>query len=94
VITIVATAYHVAGVTSPFNSESTITIEATGGLYRDGTPMAITANWAIRLQGMTLNKKGDWEWEPMPSSRTDAYLKRSRWHSSRAAIDFLKETAR
>jgi hypothetical protein len=35
--------------------------------------------YAIRQGGCCLNKKGEWEFEPIPSSRTDAFLKRCRW---------------
>lgn len=43
--------------------------------------------WAVRLNGNCLNKSGDWEWEPMPSSRDDEFLARCRFDSPEAAID-------
>lgn len=33
--------------------------------------------WAIRQAGMRLNKKREWEWEPIPSSRDDEFLERT-----------------
>jgi len=53
------------------------------GLTDDGK-----MSWAILDSGNCLNKKGDWEYEPYPSSRTDAFLKRCRWTDLREAVDF------
>lgn len=44
------------------------------------------ALWAVRLNGDCLNKSGQWEWEPLPSSRDDAFLDRCRFDSHSAAI--------
>lgn len=38
-----------------------------------------------------LNKKGEWEYEPMPSSRDDAFYARCRFPSFEAAIQALKQ---
>jgi hypothetical protein len=35
--------------------------------------------YAIRQGSCCLNKRGEWEFEPIPSSRSDAFLKRCRW---------------
>jgi hypothetical protein len=35
--------------------------------------------WAVMDTGLCLNHKGHWEREPMPSSRTDAFLRRCRF---------------
>lgn len=35
--------------------------------------------YAVRNSGYCLNKKGSWEAEPLPSSRTDAFYKRCRF---------------
>jgi hypothetical protein len=44
--------------------------------------------WAVRTKsGCCLNKEGDWEDEPQPSSRDDAFLNRCRFATSREAID-------
>ena len=51
-----------------------------------------TALWAVRLDDNCLNKQGQWEWEPMPSSRDDEFLARCRFDSAEAAIEAaLKE---
>ena len=47
----------------------------------DGPPL-----WVVRLNGDCLNKSGQWEWEPLPSSRDDAFLDRCRFDSHTAAI--------
>jgi hypothetical protein len=35
--------------------------------------------WKIAKNGNVLNKQGEWEWEPMPSSRDDDFLARCRY---------------
>jgi len=35
--------------------------------------------WAVRCFGGCLNRAGDWEREPFPSSRNDDFLCRCRW---------------
>ena len=42
--------------------------------------------WAVRLNGDCLNKSGEWEWEPMPSSRDDEFLDRCRFPTAQEAI--------
>lgn len=44
------------------------------------------AKWAVRRMGECLNKSGEWEWEPMPSSRDDEFLERCRFASAEEAI--------
>lgn len=48
------------------------------------------ALWAVRFNGSVLNKQGEWEWEPMPSSRDDEFLARCRWDSAEEAIAAAK----
>ncbi len=44
--------------------------------------------WAVRrLGGEVLNKQGEWEYEPMPSSRDDAFIERCRFDTALSAID-------
>ncbi len=40
--------------------------------------------WAVRRSHSCLSKDGEWEYEPMPSSRDDAFYARCRF-------DFLEE---
>lgn len=43
--------------------------------------------WAVRTtRGYCLNKKGRWEFEPMPSSRTEKFLKRCRFPTAKLAM--------
>jgi hypothetical protein len=37
-------------------------------------------NWAVTRTGDCLNKDGEWEWEPSPSNRDDAFLVRCRFN--------------
>lgn len=47
--------------------------------------------YAVRKDGLCLNKRGKWEYEPMPSSRTDAFLKRCRFDTfAQAEAAYLK----
>ena len=42
--------------------------------------------WAVRRSGECLNKSGEWEWEPQPSSRDDDFLARCRFATHQEAI--------
>jgi hypothetical protein len=42
--------------------------------------------WAVRRNGGCMNKGGDWEYEPMPSSRDDEFLSRCRFASAQEAL--------
>jgi hypothetical protein len=48
------------------------------------------ALWAIRRGGMCLAKSGRWNWEPRPSSRTDAWLDEHRYTSVQEAVDHYR----
>jgi hypothetical protein len=43
--------------------------------------------WKAIHGGYCLTKSGEWEWEPMPSSRTDDFIERCRFDSAQEAID-------
>ena len=47
--------------------------------------------WAIREEGCCLNKQGEWEFEPLPSSRTDDFYDRCRWDTADAALEFWNQ---
>jgi hypothetical protein len=56
-----------------------------------------TASYAVRRLGSCLSRSGKWVIEPMPSSRTDAWLKKHRFKSfdeaaSMAMIQIEKES--
>jgi hypothetical protein len=42
--------------------------------------------YAVRRGGCCLTKRGDWIYEPMPSSRTQAFYKRCRFDTFDAAL--------
>jgi hypothetical protein len=46
--------------------------------------------WAVTRNSDVLNRSGKWEWEPNPSSRTDAFLRRTRY----ATVDEALAAAR
>jgi hypothetical protein len=51
-------------------------------VQRDGP-----ARWALRHRGMCLNHDGEFEIEPQPSARDDAFLQRCRFDSPRQAFE-------
>ena len=46
--------------------------------------------WAVRFMGEVLSKQGEWEYEPLPSSRDDAFLERCRFGTPAEAYECLK----
>jgi hypothetical protein len=42
--------------------------------------------WKVCYRGSVLNQYDEWEYEPMPSSRTDEFLARCRFASAERAI--------
>lgn len=47
--------------------------------------------YAVRDAPFCLNKNGQWEYEPMPSSRDDAFYERCRFDSFVDAMDMLEK---
>lgn len=45
------------------------------------------AKWAVRCNGNVLSVQGEWDWEPMPSSRDDDWLEKFRFDNAQDAID-------
>lgn len=64
----------------------------TADLYADEIKIQRTrqiegpALWKVMDKGNCLNKSGEWEWEPMPSSRDDEFLARCRFDTADEAI--------
>jgi len=63
-----------------------------------GRPQEITiqlrgsTGWAVVSDtGYVLNRDRDWEYEPAPSSRTDDFIRRTRFASSDDALAFFKK---
>ena len=50
-----------------------IRIEQTYGIDYKGP------RFAVRIHGLCLAKNGEWEWEPIPSSRDGAFIERCRF---------------
>lgn len=47
--------------------------------------------WTIREKGCCLNKEGEWEIEPIPSSRDGEFLRRCRFDSLQDALIFWNQ---
>lgn len=65
----------------PFESVSEVDIiklERTGTIV-DGRPSFTADCWAIRCAGRCYGRNGTWDFEPLPSSRTDDWLANFRW---------------
>lgn len=52
---------------------------------RDGSSL-----WAIRRDGSVMNKNAEWEFEPMPSSRDDEFIKNCRYATIDEAVETYK----
>lgn len=49
-------------------------------------------SWAIVDEmGSCLNHNGTWEWESLPSSRTEKFIRRCRWPELREAVAFAED---
>jgi hypothetical protein len=49
--------------------------------------------WIVKHMTQVLNKKGEFEWEPSPSNRTEAFIKRTRFSFDEAfekALEIVK----
>jgi hypothetical protein len=42
--------------------------------------------WAVRRGRMCLASTGEWEWEPLPSGRDEAFFARCRFATAEAAL--------
>lgn len=63
-------------------------------IIRMRSPFYEGERYTVRRLGRCLNKKGRWEWEPIPSSRTDDFYKRCRFPSFEEAVAaYEKSTA-
>lgn len=55
--------------------------------HRMDSPFYPGVKWAVRKHGSCLDKNGEWEYEPMPSSRTDEFYARCRFESLQDAVN-------
>ena len=66
-----------------FEFNEDVTIEMRRGLKGE--------RWTIARRGFCLNKENDWEYEPMPSTRTEEFIERTRFDSFEEASTFCKK---
>lgn len=55
-------------------------------IYIETRDSADGVRYVITKDNRTLNKAGDWEYEPLPSNRTASYLRRTRFKTLHSAI--------
>lgn len=79
----IITTYSIPLDDNKFGNEFSIEVVRVGE-YR-GDKFDLTADvWAIRYLGRCLGRDGTWEYEPLPSNRTDEFKARTRWGRVRA----------
>lgn len=86
--------FRLAALTAPAAQEgATITEYTLGDMEdRDRSHLLVRVRyrgrgkWAVCRLGDVLNRDGEWEWEPLPSSRDDAFFARCRFDSAADAI--------
>ena len=60
-------------------------------ICRMQSPFYKGVKWAVRRGGSCLSKKGEWVYEPLPSSRTESFYKRCRFDTFEAAESALRK---
>lgn len=50
--------------------------------------------WCVKDGHAVLNKDLEWEHEPLPSSRDDAFIARTRWATAEEAYEAYKQVVR
>ena len=50
--------------------------------------------WAVVDCGFVLNKAGEWVFEPLPSSRTNAFIAHTRFDSLEEAFEACRKAAK
>jgi hypothetical protein len=69
----------------PLPGDETMQVEIARVGQMAGSKFDFAADvWAIRCMQRCLNRDGFWEWEPLPSSRSDEFKVRSRWECAEA----------
>ena len=54
---------------------------------RMNSPFYDGEKWAVRWHGRCLTKTAEWEYEPLPSSRDDAFYARCRFDTLEQAVE-------
>lgn len=73
--------YEVNSVSLSKDQRTLIEVEAQRRRQRDGSSL-----WAVKRLSACLNTDGQWEIEPIPSSRDDAFIARCRYRSLDEAV--------
>ena len=63
-------------------------------LVRMDSPFYEGIKWAVRWMGRCLTHDGEWEYEPQPSSRDDAFYARCRFDSLEKAMTLAAKAER
>lgn len=59
---------------------------------RMNSPFYKGEKWSVRNHSLCLNKDSEWEFEPSPSSRDDAFYARCRFDSLAEAIEIYNSS--
>lgn len=59
---------------------------------RMNSPFYRGEKWAVRRLSQCLARDGEWEYEPMPSSRDDEFYARCRFDSLECAVETFKSS--
>jgi hypothetical protein len=82
-VTVTVTAYTVTAVTNPL-------YEGIYDIRVEQVPD--TGKWAVRRMNHALSKKGNWDWENLPSNREDDWLAEHRFDLD-TALRLAREAA-
>ena len=77
---LVGTEFHFADQFADMNPEAPVFVRMNSPFY-DGE------RWAVRRLSQCLNRDAEWEWEPMPSSRDDAFYAHCRFDALEQAVE-------
>jgi hypothetical protein len=58
------------------------------------SPFYEGVKWSVRWMGRCLNKQGEWDWEPSPSSRDDDFYAKCRFESLEEAYTLALKAPR
>jgi len=78
-------------VATQFQLSENVAAHYPAGVHIDRmtSPIYDGIKWAVRRRGYVLSTNGEWEYEPMPSSRDDDFYARYRFGSLDAALEAL-----
>jgi hypothetical protein len=68
-------------------------VDESTGIVIESTKIGLgtVLEFAIRKDGMVLNKQTEWEYEPIPSNRDESFLSRCRWDDFNEAHKALSQ---